>query len=67
MVGIAPKGFVEKWGRAEGAERWMAQMLVPRHSHDYKWLDEIIADCPEHGQLVRLVRSGQVDGLTGQV
>ena len=39
----------------------VGEVLIPGHSRDYHWLDEIIADCPEYGQLVRLVRSGQVD------
>ena len=39
----------------------VAEVLIPGHSRDYNWLDEIIGDCPEYGQLVRLIRSGQVD------
>jgi len=37
------------------------EIEIRGHSRDYLWLDELLEDCPEYGELVDLMRGEQVD------
>ncbi len=53
-------------GQAHCAMRnWpvVATVIIPGHSRAYAWLDELVSDCPEYAELVRLIRSETVDIL----
>lgn len=39
----------------------VAEVSIPGHSRNYNWLDELVGDCPEYGQLMHLIRSGSID------
>jgi len=41
----------------------VSEVIIPGHSRNYNWLDELCADCPEYAQLMRLIRSGVTDLL----
>lgn len=39
----------------------VATLSIEGHSRNYDWLHEIIRDCPEYGQLVKLIESRGID------
>jgi len=45
------------------ARHWpvVKELRVEGHSRNYAWLHEIIRDCPEYGELVRLIESEAAD------
>ena len=45
------------------ARRWniVAEIVIPGHSRNYDWLDQLRADCQEYDDLIRLVDAGAVD------
>lgn len=49
--------------RACGSHGWqiVAEVIIPGHSRDYVWLDELEADCPEYRQWLDLVRADGCD------
>lgn len=48
------------WASARG---WPVthEVVIPGHSRNYVYLDELVADCPEYGQLLRLIRADAID------
>lgn len=51
-------------GRAECTTRhWpvVAEVVIPGHSRNYEWLDQLRADCPEYDQLIRLIDDRAID------
>ena len=38
-----------------------AEIIIPGHSRNYNWLHEIVRDCPEYGEMIRLIESSAVD------
>lgn len=39
----------------------VAQVVIPGHSRNYNWLDELCADSPEYRELLRIIRSDMTD------
>lgn len=37
------------------------EITIPGHSRNYDWLHEIVSNCPEYGQLVKMIESQTVD------
>lgn len=41
--------------------RVTGEIIIPGHSRNYNWLDELCADCPEYAQLLKIIRSDTID------
>ena len=41
----------------------VSEVVIPGHSRNYDWLHEIVRDCPEYAEMIRLVEAGAVDLL----
>lgn len=41
----------------------VAEVIIPGHSRYYTFLDEITADCPEYAEILRWIRSGEINLL----
>jgi len=39
----------------------VSEIVIPGHSRNYNWLDELCTDCPEYAQLMKTIRSGAID------
>jgi len=37
------------------------EIVIPGHSREYWWLDEIVRDCPEYAEMIDLIRAEQID------